>query len=262
MAMNAGGSKKTRSGLVGRWLFWCVVVGGVAGVLVFHYGERVSLQARIESLRVQQKQTRRLLADNRSLSSQQPSTEELARLRSDREAISRLRGEVEALRKAAGRTPPKVSASAGKQSEPTMLDTMVPASAWRNVGDKTPEAVVETALWAAAGGEVELLAQSLILDTNARTKAEAILSGLPAETRAFYKTPELLMAFLTAKDIPSSGARILKPGPEAEGMRTVQLRDAGGQVRQAQLMLRQTAAGWRLVMPEEAVARHAAMLKD
>jgi hypothetical protein len=264
MAMNAAGSKKARSVYLGRALFWSFVILVISGVLAFQYRERIALRKEIDVLQARREQAAHLLADNRSLAAQQPSAAELTLLRSDREAIAKLRNEVETLRKTVEKNVRPPGAPADKKSVPTMLDAMVPASAWRNVGHATPEAAVETALWAAAGGEVELLARSLILDTKAREKAAAILSGLPAETRMYYGTPELLMAFLTAKDIPSKGARILKPSSEAlqKGTRTVQLRDAGGLVRQAHLTLRETAAGWRLVLPEEAVTGYAAMLKE
>jgi hypothetical protein len=264
MAMTAVGSKKTRSGLAGRWVFWSVVVIGVSGALAFQYRERATLRKEIDALQSRRESAARLRAENRSLAAQQPASTELALLRSDREAIATLRKEVETLRKTAGKNARRSAAPEKKKPERTMLDTMVPASAWRNVGHGTPETALETALWAAAGGEVELLARSLVLDTKAREQAVAILTALPADTRTYYGTPELLMAFLTAKDIPSDGARILKPSSAAleKGTRTVQLRDAGGTVRQTHLTLRETAEGWRLVLPEEAVMRYAKMLKE
>ena len=261
--MSAAGSERSRARGTGGWWMVFILFIGVAGVLVFQRSEAETLRKEIDASHVRRDQAARLRAENQSLAAEYPSNAELALLRDDREVLAGLRSEVEKLRNSAGKTRRVAGASIGSKPAMTIVDGLVPESAWRNVGHETPEAAVETALWAAAGGDVELLARSLFMDTAAREQAAALLAGLPSETRAFYGTPELLMAFLTAKDIPSEGARILKPGPDAQaaGRRTVQLRDAARRLRQTHLTLKETPEGWRLVVPAEAVTRYRTMLK-
>ena len=189
---------------------------------------------------------------------------ELERLRGDREALERLRGEVAALKKSVAETRPlPARKSRTKEGEPPdIAKDIVPSTAWRNAGYATPAAAIETALWAAAGGDTDLLMKSFILEETARRKAEELFAGLSVETRRRYAGPEELVAFMTARDVPLEGARIIasKDGSEEVQRVAVQLRNAVGSVRQVQIDVRNTKDGWRLVVPGDAVERYATQL--
>ncbi len=52
--------------------------------------------------------------------------------------------------------------------------TWTPAAAWKNQGQATPEAAVETMLWAAAGGDLSALKNTLALAPDARVERQQI----------------------------------------------------------------------------------------
>ncbi len=157
----------------------------------------------------------------------------------------------------------------------------LPTGAWKNRGHHTPTATVETALWAAAGGDVAALKDMLQLDESVRAKAAAILARLPESSRALYASPEHLIAAFTTKSIPLGAAQLVwqhESGPDEavacvfvknpEDLITSQSEIARSQgssgktppmappnnrAVSAYLSLRRTDAGWRLVVPLSAV---------
>ncbi len=84
-----------------------------------------------------------------------------------------------------------------------------PATRWRNRGQATPQAALETALWAAAGGDVASLRQTLFFGEETRTKAEALLAQLSSAARERYATSEDLVAEFTVKSIPLGWAQLV-----------------------------------------------------
>lgn len=76
---------------------------------------------------------------------------------------------------------------------------------------------METALWAAAGGDIATLKDLLQLDGAVRAKAEEILARLPISSRAAYASAENLIAAFTTKSIPLGDAQLVwqhQPGPD------------------------------------------------
>lgn len=252
-----------------RTITWGVLgflAAGVAAVLFIQRQSTERLRGEIAEDRAQlERQAEELIRKGEKQVDDTTSVAELTRLRGDREVLEKLRAEVGLLKKSVAETRPlpmrKPKAADG--STPDITNEIVPSDAWRNAGYATPVAAVETALWAAAGGDTDVLMQSIVLDDGARRKATELLAGLPAETRARYSKPEELVAFMAAKDVPLEGARIFssKEPPGVTQRTVVQLRNAAGSVRQVHLELRKTDAGWQLVVPESAVDRYAESLK-
>jgi len=85
----------------------------------------------------------------------------------------------------------------------------LPPGALKNRGQGTATATVETALWAAAGGDVEALKNLLQLDEPVRARAGAMLARLPDAMRATYASPEHLVAAFTTKAIPLGDAQLV-----------------------------------------------------
>jgi hypothetical protein len=76
---------------------------------------------------------------------------------------------------------------------------------------------VETALWAAAGGDVARLRDLLQLDDAVRTRAGEVLARLPEAARASYLGPDDLVAAFTTKAIPLGDAQLVwlhESGPD------------------------------------------------
>jgi hypothetical protein len=89
----------------------------------------------------------------------------------------------------------------------------LPINTWRNRGQATTIATVETALWAAGGGDVETLKDMLQLDELVRAKAEAVLARLPDNSRAMYPSAEHLIAAFTTRSIPLGDAQLVWQHP-------------------------------------------------
>jgi hypothetical protein len=150
---------------------------------------------------------------------------ELKALRLERDRLHRLHSAVEArirLQDAparedqpAGATPFEAPSSYSTASlrvgEWTSIDQ------WKNRGRGTPMAAIETALWAAAGGDVNTLRSLLRVDDAVRARAQAIHDRLPEVSRALYPTAEDVIAAFTAKSIPLGDAQIVwqrQEGPD------------------------------------------------
>lgn len=212
-------------------------------------------RAEAERLREVQRTAAALRAENERLAAAQATAEERAEIAARQAETQRWRERVAVLNR---KWQEPVGARAAKAAT-----VELPERNWRYVGWASPTAALETALWAVAGGEVELLAGRLVLDDAARKRAEALLAGLPETARLTYRTPERLVALLAAKDAPSGSARVVGETPRGENEVALRVRldDDGKDARVANLVVRRAADGWKFVVPERAVARYAEMLQ-
>jgi hypothetical protein len=87
--------------------------------------------------------------------------------------------------------------------------TWTPTTAWKNQGQATPEAAVETMLWAAAGGDLSALKNTLALAPDTQSKAADLLASLPSGISETYASPEDLMALLVAGNVPLDSAQVV-----------------------------------------------------
>jgi hypothetical protein len=181
----------------------------------------------------------------------------------DRAELSRLREELVSLR---GRTQEisKVVQAAQAAGAARVADSvpvnLIPSSAWKNAGAATPNAAVETVLWAATGGDVDTVAAGLSMTPSARAKADAMFAGLSEATRQQYGTPEKLIALMIAKDADKvTGMQILgqrEVGPDDVGMR-IRFGNEQGQTKEDSLLLHRTNDGWKLQLNDGAVDKFA-----
>jgi hypothetical protein len=153
------------------------------------------LRATLAAARAGQRELAALQAGRNRLAAEQPTTDELAVLRqaaAERDSL---------VREITART---------AQTRPAsfVVGEPVPQSSWANRGAATPRAAIETALWAAAGGDLDALKPLLGLPDATREKARALLASLPDDLRSRYATPEDLVAAFTAKDIPLGEAQL------------------------------------------------------
>ena len=128
-------------------------------------------------------------------------------------------------------------------------------ASWQNHGRGTAESALETMLWAAAGGDLGVLRDTLEFDETSLAKAGAALERLPANVRPDYGTPDKLLTMLIAGNVPLESAQWVASQVRSENEVTefVRLRDAQGATRQVYLTLHRDAAGWRLHVPDSAV---------
>ncbi len=151
---------------------------------------------------------------------------------------------------------------------------------WKNRGAATAKATMETAFWAAAGGDAATLSPLLDIGPQLRERAARFLAGLTPEAQAEYPTGESLIAAFTIKSIPLGDAQlvwyrehgtdeaivgVVMKDPESwrQGGTGMSTSDANRPPQQpddhgtklALLSLRRNGAQWRLVVPPVAMDR-------
>lgn len=140
---------------------------------------------------------------------------------------------------------------------------LTPTESLKNAGKLTPEAAAETVLWAAAGGDVDTLANSIVFTPTAREKAEAWFAGLSENTRQQYGSAEKVLALMIAKDAAAlTGMQILgqkEVAPDNVGVR-VRFASSDGKTKDDNFLMRRSTDGWRLVLPDNAVEKFAKQL--
>lgn len=244
------------------------VLGGLAVSVGIMLGlqQQAAAELRRERAMIQEENSaaagQRTVAPVRDAASKDAAAE-LSALRADRAALARLRTEIEQLKtrfEAIQPAPATEPTTAGATSYRLEL---MPASGWKNLGRAAPRAAVETALWAAVGGDIEVLADTITLDAGARAKAEALLAGLPPAAREHYASPEKLVALLTSKDVPvgASMRLVARAGTAVDEAKLTLVLQGETATRSIELTLRQRDGNWRLVVPEDAIEKYGAMLR-
>lgn len=204
---------------------------------------------------------RRAEQQQQQLASTQARAEELDRLLAERAAVVRLREELDTLRQRAA-APAVRQEPTPRPVRPSLVGNALAFSLWQNAGRATPEASLETALWAAANGDIDTLTGLLVFDAEARNEATALFAQLPANLRQEFVSPERLVAVLAAKDVPLGSAALLNQHPTpTETKLSVQVLDAEGKHKLALLSVRPDDGGWRFVVPTNAVKRYGAWLR-
>jgi hypothetical protein len=82
-------------------------------------------------------------------------------------------------------------------------------NSWQKRGQSTAVAAMETALWAAAGGDLAALQSLLLLDEAVRVKAGKLWAQLPEAARANYTSAEQLLAAFATKSLPLGEAQLV-----------------------------------------------------
>jgi len=234
-----------------------MIAGGVIA-LVFQRETEGELRNQLVLQREQSLKLNRLREENRRLVAAQVTEEQLSALRGDRVALKRLRSEIDALKNRAKESP---RSAASIKSVPAAF---IAACDWRNVGDATPAAALQTALWAAAGGDLETLTRMLFLDAKVKAQAGLLFAGLPEAVRQQYGSAERLIALLTAKDVPLGAMQPLeeKPfGPDDVAI-AVRLQNPEGKTRDLALTAHRTDDGWRLQVPASALRKYVNALQN
>src|SRR4051812_41945177 len=182
---------------IGIALSAVVLIGGVAAVAL-QDAQNKRLESEIAALREDVRQAGAAVAQRERSAGMRanptPAVSTPDATAADHAEVARLRDEVAAMRKNAQELARAMqSAQAPVDKNATIPTNLKPASAWTNAGKATPATAIETVLWAAAGGDVEAVADTIALSPTARQKADALWAQLSDETRAKYGTPEKLM---------------------------------------------------------------------
>ena len=217
----------------------------------------IQLRNEADDLRRQNRILATLRAEHQRLAGQRIPADELQRLRDDHEAIQRLHSEIDDLKNRPIAPAPVAPASSV---------VLVPASAWKNAGRATPAAAFESVLWAATHGDIDALIGMLdFRASGADRKLEELFTGLPAEVRAQYDSPQKLFATLLAAQIsPAVAAMGVVPqegiGTKDATIIKVQLEGPQGRQKDTTYGFVRYPDGWRFVVPSAMVASYAQLL--
>jgi len=225
-----------------------------------------ALRQEIARKRFEANERDQLEAEQRRLETAQASQAEFEQAQKERSLVSSLRAEIASMKRRADSVSRTKAASAPPQATRFSLKDSpmaVSSAAWENVGAQTPEATFETALWAAAGGDLDTLAGLFTFDSEARTKITSLFGALPAALQNELGTPERLLALLAAKDVPLGGAAKIwsQYGSPADTKIAAEIVGPEGKSKQVRLTVRLDGNHWQFVVPETAVEKYAGQLR-
>ncbi len=126
---------------------------------------------------------------------------------------------------------------------------------YRNLGNATPQATLQTFAWACDRMDTELLAKLVYFDPAARTKATAFLATLPENLRTEWRSPEELAAIGLADVMQFARfpPAVVLEKAEAEQLSedrvVLHMRGAAKERTEYQ----RTESGWKYVITEKAV---------
>jgi hypothetical protein len=172
----------------------CVVIGVIWG------RDRMAaarLRAEVDALRQENSALPTARNERERLRALQVETAQ--RVQRERETAERMAREAAAAA-VTGHTRQSAALTVGEWRAPT---------SWQNRGQATPAATIETALWAAGGGDLAALQKLLQIDDAVRAKADAIRARLPDAARAAYPTAEHLIAAFATKSLPLGEAQLV-----------------------------------------------------
>jgi len=126
---------------------------------------------------------------------------------------------------------------------------------YRNEGNATPLATLQTFAWACDRGDTELVARLIYIEEGARPKVEAFMASLPENVRVQWKTVDEMAAAILTESImarPFPNADILETAtPEPVGEDRIKMRLPN--VPKDGTEYQKTADGWKYVITEGAV---------
>lgn len=256
-----------------KLFLFCLALCVVAFAWIAVRAKGARLEAELLAARDQQRELTQLNAENVRLRAQAPDP-------------SRINAAHRVLVEAAGLQKEINQREEAPRPAPFALGEWTPAAAWSNRGVATSRSAVETALWAAAGGDIATFSSVLEFDELARAKANDLLAKLPSASRQTFPNAESLIASVTMGRIPLAEAQIawfhaidndhasvavllhgadalastnaLPPSSANEDPANVPPMGRNNPAtRLATLSLHRSESGWRLMVPASAIDRMA-----
>ncbi|HEY8996224.1 MAG TPA: hypothetical protein VIM71_16275 [Lacunisphaera sp.] len=169
---------------------------------------------------------------------------------------------LEANQRVMARQPSNVSSkpttnAAGSAARPASVPAASAKMAeyYRNEGNVTPLATLQTFAWACDRGDIETVQRLLFIEESARPKVEAFVAALPENVRSQWKSVhETAAALLTESVMAQPFPRhdvLATATPEEVGAGRVRLRMPN--VPRDGTEYQQTAEGWKYVLTEKVV---------
>jgi len=213
-----------------------------------------SLRREQALLRSQLDEIARLKAGNARLQTALPAEEALQQLIKESLEGAELRERIDKLNEAQRR----LSRQLQKRAE----------ERWLNVGQETPANTLGSVVWAATGGEVDLLASMLTYDPESRAAAENLYASIPEESRKLFPNAEKLIATFISGRVPTDLSKAEPVNETNEGPGRVKAtyklqrsNKANAIPREVTFHFQQSGPNWKLLVPKSVVAEIQASLK-
>jgi RNA polymerase sigma factor (sigma-70 family) len=145
------------------------------------------------------------------------------------------------------RSPPVTSVSS-REARPLPLRS--PARVWINAGRATPEATMETLLFAGAKGDLDMIVSGIELGAEMSAKLQSQLS--PAE-REQPNAPERLLARMLATSTASVGNMQVTSREEVDSttiLLRAQMENTDGLAKDREYTFRRSSDGWRMLVDQ------------
>jgi hypothetical protein len=245
-----------------------LVIGGfaaVGAVLVWQYQTHLALRGEIAAM---QQQVQEIAASRASVRQDDPAapaknTEAENGRAVDRLELERLRREVTTLKLRTEEIARSAKTALARAEDAVPL-RLIPASEWKNAGLGTAAAAMETFLWAAAGGDIDVMANALLLSGRTKERADAFFASLSESTRQQYGSPEKLLALMITRDTNRfSGMQVMSQvdaGPN-DTLLFMRFANEDGKTKEEKIPFHRTPAGWKVQFPEKALDKYERMLK-
>jgi RNA polymerase sigma factor (sigma-70 family) len=152
-----------------------------------------------------------------------------------------------------------------RAAERNLVGEMTPVKDFKNAGNKTPSATVETLNWARENGDTVAMGKLISFSADGGSKAAAIFAGLSPDERAEYSisTPEEMIAYFFS-GMGSNFAAVQQLGLTQSGdddaTIPVLIQKENGGVSNYQFDLQRTADGWKWVVPDNTIASVGSLL--
>ena len=231
---------------------------GVAGAeILYLHRDTAKLSARATALRGRNAAVTRLAQEN------QRTRELVTRAETDatdaaqafHQDVVQLREEVRALEeKARAAATQRAAAAAAIAMNRDPARALTRLENFQNVGRGTPEAAIQTLMWAALKGDEPTLVASLALSDDAREKALQVLAHLPESARAKYPAPENLAALVVTDQILRADAvQIVSATPVDAQHAIVNVRLAGTDGEE-KIPTELGVDGWKVTIPKKLIS--------
>lgn len=247
------------------WLLVAISIGAFGALGTWQHSRAVALRADRDRLIAQQLARGATPSRPKEIGAR----DGLAQLRRQHEEWTRARTELAKIERAIASErgePVPMASPAAADDRPPLRGPMVKSADWRDAGAASPEAALESFVWAATRGETESVGALLAVDAEGRKQLAEAFARLSDEARVSYGSPENMLATLIAVQVPQDLSAIgpVSALPLNNGDIVLRTRtERGGAIaRDAVLTFRLAEGRWQLVVPKEiAVAAVKAALR-
>ena len=244
-----------------RWSWVCCIVAAFAMMYMIQQGRNDAARqtSALANARRQNLELHGLETENEHWEAAQLTGEEARRLQQRHSEAEALRSRLlELKRRAREKQPGDEAANTAHAS--------IPATDWAYVGRATPEAAIQSVVWAASHGDVDRLASLLTFGPDERAQAEAMFSQLPPEAQANYGSAQKVVATLLAGNFPKDAVAVTIVESHQWDMDAAVSMDVGHTagataMRNNTFRFRRGDDGWQHLVPSTVLAGYVKMLQ-